>query len=72
MSDAHKLIDELVKHKMVLSMGEARRMLAQGAIRIQGMDKPLHVESLHATVNVGDVILVGCKKSFIVTEENES
>lgn len=72
MANSHTLANELIKHKMVLSMGEARRLVAQGGVRISSNQGIIPLHNLDDQVNVGETILVGCKKSFIVTEENES
>lgn len=65
------LAEQLIARKMAVSLGEVRRMLAQGAIRIKGREEPLHIENLHDEVQLGDTILIGCKKSFTVTEGDE-
>lgn len=69
---SRKIGDELVKHKMVISFGEARRLLTQGGVRIASPDGIVPLHNLDDQVHIGETILVGRARSFIVTEENES
>ena len=50
-----------------MSMGEGRRMVGMGAVRVNGK---LQKDLQEVEIKVGDVVQVGKRKEFVVTEEN--
>jgi tyrosyl-tRNA synthetase len=49
-----------------MSMGEGRRMVGMGAVRVNG---ELQKDLQEVEIKVGDVVQVGKRKEFVVTEE---
>lgn len=69
------ILDALVQSKLCNSKGEAKRLIAQGAVRaivpfnIGGWSSEIThtIESPSKEVEKGEIILVGCNKRFVVT-----
>ena len=66
LSDPEKLVSVMTGNNMVSSNGEARRMIAQGGVRIN-KEK---VEDIHTTLEPGEelVIKVGKRKFLRITK----
>lgn len=62
----HNILDQLVKHGIAISRGEARRTIAQGGVRIETADGLIPIKSHEVVVDAGDTIRVGVRKSFVV------
>lgn len=65
------ITEALIQAKIAVSMAEARRLVAQKAVRIFVPEKQEVIESVYESVNVGDKILVGKHKSFTVQESED-
>lgn len=70
-----RAIDFILLHKAAISRPEARRLLAQGAVRINDVPFTFRegedANKLQMTAQPGDTVRIR-KKTFLVTEEGTS